>query len=99
MKAEVSKVDYWLKPVGSDVQGVDTFFDTCSNLGQLSSYNLKNLGPSDIVRNVLRSFLNMREISALVGLLERENSEFWIKSIFLIHKYSTRIRDPTRFET
>jgi hypothetical protein len=43
LKAEVSKVGYSLKAVGSNVRGVGTFFDTCANLGKLSRYNLKIL--------------------------------------------------------
>ena len=88
MKAEVSKVDYSLKAVGSNVRGVNTFFDTCASLGQLSLYNfknlyihfpessIKNLGHYDILRNILRSLLKSGWIFVAVGLLERENSEF-----------------------
>ena len=43
LKAEVSKVGFSSKAVGSNVRGVGTFFDTCANLGQLSLYNLKPL--------------------------------------------------------
>jgi hypothetical protein len=44
LKAEVSKVGFSSKAVGSNVRGVGIFFfDTCANLGQLSLYNLKTL--------------------------------------------------------
>ena len=42
-EAEVSKVDYPSKTKSSNVRGVGTFFDTCSNLGQLFHYNFKKI--------------------------------------------------------
>jgi hypothetical protein len=82
-------VDYLSKAVGSNGRGIDTFFDTCSNLGRLSPYNVKNLY-SHFPRKFNQKhhallflygtfgdhFQNLLEISGLVGLLKRENNEF-----------------------
>jgi hypothetical protein len=61
LKAEVSKVGYPSKAVGSNVRGVGTyFFDTCTNLGQLSQYNFKNLYihfPESSIENSCHSYI------------------------------------------
>ena len=42
--SKISKVDYSSKAKVSNVRGVGTFFfDTCSNLGRILSYNFKYL--------------------------------------------------------
>ena len=87
LKAELSKMDYSSKAVGSNVRGVGTFFDTCANSDQFFLYNFKNLYihfPEssienlchyDILRNFLRPVLKSGSNFAIMGLLERENSE------------------------
>jgi hypothetical protein len=63
-KAEVSKVDYSSKAVGSNVRGVGTFFDTRANLGQLSLYNYKNSYihvPESSIKKIM-SFWYLKEL-------------------------------------
>jgi hypothetical protein len=99
-ESKISKVDYSSKAkvfnVHANVRGVGAFFVTCSNLGQLSPYNCKNLcghfprafnqknyALSILYRTFWDYFWNLREISVLVGLLESENNDFMWKIAFL----------------
>ena len=80
-------MDYSPKAMGSNVREGGTFPVTCSNLGQLSPYNLKTLY-SHFTQNFDRNIQkietyetfseyirNLRNFLVLVGLLEREKNE------------------------
>ena len=67
------------------------FFDTCLNLGQLFSYNFKNLDghlPENLIQKLtpfwycmelFETILKSLWISVPIGVLECENNEFWWK--------------------
>ena len=83
----------------SNVRGVGTFFDTCFNLGQHSSYNFKNLCghfPESSMEKFspfwyCMELWNQCEISILVGLLKSENIDFEENCFPPAHKYSTTV--------
>ena len=100
LKAEVSKVGYSSKAVGSNVRGVGTFFDTCANLGQFSLYDFKNcilILPKvqsknschyDILRNFLRSVLVSGWNLSKWACWNVKIVNFEKTLFFLTHKYS-----------
>ena len=92
--------------MGSNVREGGTFPVTCSNLGQLSPYNLKTLYghfTQNFDRNIQiietyetfsEYIWNLRNFLVLVGLLEREKNELWWKLLSCTHKYSTAVHLP-----